>query len=84
MGRDFFSKLIDEQFRCRAVASAARRCQLYADHDGPHAYGWREKAAHPHTRGRPLPPFHVLRWDDTSEWLDESEERLWWCALQSD
>jgi hypothetical protein len=49
--------LIDQQFRCLAVASAARRCQLYADHDGAHAYGWREQAAHPHTRGRPLSPF---------------------------
>jgi hypothetical protein len=84
MGRDHFSALIDEQFRCRAVASAARRCQLYSDHDGAHAYGWREKSAHHHVRGRPLPPFHLLRWDDTGEWLDESEQRLRWCALASD
>jgi len=87
MGRDVFRTVIDEQFRCRAVASAARRCQLYNDHDGAHAYGWREPrgTAYPPGRGRPLPPFHLLRWDDTREWLDdESEERLPWCALQSD
>ncbi len=23
-------------------------------------------------------------WDDTGEWLDESEQRLRWCALESD
>jgi hypothetical protein len=87
MGRDHFSALIDREFRCRAVASAARRCQLYNDHDGAHAYGWREPrgTAYPPGRGRPLPPFHLLRWDDTREWPDdESEERLPWCALQSD
>jgi hypothetical protein len=84
MGRDHFSGLIDEQFRGRTVASAARRCQLYADHDGAHAYGWREKAAQRPRRGRPLPPFHVLRWDDSGAWPDESDERLRWCALESD
>jgi hypothetical protein len=85
MARDVFSVLVDERFRCRSVASAARRCQLYADHDGAHAYGWREKAAYPHTRGRPLPPFHILRWDGSGEWPDDAnEERLPWCALQSD
>jgi hypothetical protein len=79
--------MIDEQFRCRAVATAARRCQLYADHDGPHAYGWREPrgSRYPPGRGRPLPPFHLLRWDDTGERLDDdSEERLRWCAIESD
>ena len=84
MERDHFSAFIDEKFRCRSVASGGRRYQLCADHNGAHAYGWREKAAHPHTRGRPLPPFHVLRWDDTCQSLDESEQRLRWCALESD
>jgi hypothetical protein len=87
MGRDVFRTVIDQQFRWRAVASAARRCQLYADHDGAHAYGWREPRGnrYPPGRGRPLPPFHLLRWDHTNEWLDdESEERLRWCALESD
>jgi hypothetical protein len=55
MARDHFNALIDEQLRCRAVASAARRCQLYADHDGPHAYGWREP------RGC---RYRMLRWDN--------------------
>jgi hypothetical protein len=83
-----FERVIDE-VRCRSVASGDRRCQLYAGHDVgiAHAYAWREPrgSKYPPGRGRPLPPFHVLRWDESSEWPDDAnEERLPWCALQSD
>jgi hypothetical protein len=83
-----FERVIDE-VRCRSVASGDRRCQLYAGHDVgiAHAYAWREPrgSKYPPGRGRPLPPFHVLRWDESGEWPDDAnEERLPWCALQSD
>ncbi len=52
-----------------------------------HAYAWREPRGswYPPGRARPLPPFHMLRWDESGEWSDDAnEERLPWCALQSD
>jgi hypothetical protein len=65
--------------------SEGRRCQLYTGHEGAHAYAWREKGRYPRVQGRPLPPFHVLLWDESGEWpSDDVEERLPWCAMQSD
>ena len=61
MAKDNFGRLIDREIRCRAAPDSGRRCQLYHDHDGAHAHGWREKTDRAPKRGRPLPPFHVLR-----------------------
>ena len=74
-----------ERHRCEARSGSGQRCQLYREHREAHAYAWREKGAHPHVRGRPLPPFHVLRWDASGEWsCDGVEERLPWCAMECD
>jgi hypothetical protein len=81
-----FYDIVNEH-RCTSMASGGRRCQLYAGHEMAHAYAWREPrgSRYPPGRARPLPPFHMLRWDESGEWSDDAnEERLPWCALQSD
>ena len=73
----------DRAASLRGRSGSGQRCQLYREHREAHAYAWREKGAHPHVRGRPLPPFRVLRWDASGEWsCDGVEERLPWRAME--
>jgi hypothetical protein len=74
-----------DPYRCQSVEPVAvRRCQLYRDHDGPHAHAWLEPRPPGYRRrdGRLYPwREHLERWDDARAWSEEMGERLRWCCL---
>lgn len=77
MRRDSFGPLLDS-YRCLEV-SDGRRCQLYDNHDGPHAHAIRPAPLR-HRNQRYVPGvWH--RWDQTGAWVQQpGTERLRWCC----
>jgi hypothetical protein len=65
-----------DRYRCPATAERGR-CELYADHDGPHAVMWQEASPGPHRAG----PSWVMTWDATAEATEPAGlKRYPWCC----
>jgi len=72
-----------EPFRCRVKTGDGRRCQLFENHDDPHAFAWRVRTGPPRRGTYPLQSY-LIRWrdDGLEPWHEQvGAERLRWCSM---
>jgi hypothetical protein len=73
-----------DEHRCRARAVDQRRCQLYAHHEGPHAFAWQVRLPGSSRRGRYPWRNYLVRWTDSLDepWHEQpGAEQLPWVAM---
>jgi hypothetical protein len=69
--------------RCKIKTGDQRRCQLFADHKGPHAHLWRVRTGPPRRGTFPFNTY-LIRWrdDGLEPWHEvPGTDRLRWCSM---